>query len=232
MPYSILIVDSDPASRLVMERVVSESGFHPVCAECGEEALDFVDRHAPALMCMELCLPDMDGFDVCRRLRCDSTIPIIVLTHRDSAIDRIVALELGADDFVSKPFRPNELSARIESLLDRTYNGGRDANGSPALHFEDLTIRPSEHEVQVRGEPVHLTPKEFELLLALARSRRKVVSSEWLLLNIWGYDGNIRTRTLDVHINRLRGKIEPEDEDPHYIQTVQGVGYKFTAEAA
>lgn len=232
MPYSILIVDADPASRLVIKKVIAQRGFHPVCAECGQEALDFVKRHAPALMSVELSLPDMDGFDVCRRLRCDSTIPIIVVTRRDSSIDRIVALELGADDFLPKPFRPGELSARIEALLNRSYNHSVDMHSAPALHFEDLTIRPCEHEVEVRGEPVHLTPKEFELLLALARSHQEVVSSEWLLLNIWGYDGDIRTRTLDVHINRLRGKIEPGDDDPYYIQTVQGVGYRFTAEAA
>ncbi len=232
MPYSILIVDPDDASRLVIKKLVQQRNFHPVCAECGQEALDFLGRHGPALMMLELMLPDMDGFDVCRRLRRHSSIPIMIVTSRDSTIDRIVSLELGADDFIPKPFRPPELMARLEALLKMTYGAGTAGQHPPALHFTRLSIWPQDYDVNVRGETVHLTPKEFELLLTLAQRPGEVVSSEWLLLNIWGYDDSIKTRTLDVHINRLRNKIEPEGDEHFYIHTVPGVGYKFAADAA
>ncbi|MFP3904318.1 MAG: response regulator transcription factor [Armatimonadota bacterium] len=232
MPYSILIVDPDAASRLVIKKLIQQRNFHPVCAECGQEALDFSGRHDPALMVLELMLPDMDGFDVCRRLRQDSSLPVMILSSRDSDIDRIVSLELGADDFIAKPFRPTELMARLEMLLRMTYGTGATGQQPPALHFTKLTIRPQDYDVSVRGETVHLTPKEFELLLTLAKRPGEVVSSEWLLLNIWGYDDSIKTRTLDVHINRLRNKIEPAGDEPFYIRTVPGVGYKFAADAA
>ena len=227
VPYTILVVEPDPASQLELKQVVVGCGYHVRCAPGADEAFAEVMQSNPALVLLELMLADMDGLDLCRLLRRQSTIPIIVVTLRTSEVDRICAFELGADDYVCKPFRPVELAWRMKALVRTTYSNSAGSRHSPSLQFGSLEIRPDTREVTVAGQAVHLTPKEFDLLLALAQNHERVVSSEWLLLNVWGYDDSIRTRTLDVHINRLRSKIEPDSSGPRFIQTVCGVGYSF-----
>ena len=232
MPYTVIIADNDPASQSSLRSIVSDCNYSPRCTDTGAEALELVFQESPALLLLALMLPDMDGFDVCRQLRNQSSIPIIIVSSRNSEVDRICAFELGADDYLTKPFRRAELTCRIQALMRTAYSNRSSYSTGPSLQFDGINIEPDSREVIVGGESVHLTPKEFELLLALAGNHDNVISSQWLLLHIWGYDESIRTRTLDVHINRLRSKIEPDTEKPRYIQTVFGVGYSFKAAAA
>jgi DNA-binding response OmpR family regulator len=232
LPYTVLVVETDPASRSLLERIVAKCSYSCQCVGDGAAALKAAGEANPALMLLALKLPDMDGFDVCRKLRYSSSIPLIVVSSRKSEVDRICAFELGADDYVTKPFQPAELVWRIKALMRTTYQQHARGRIGPSLHFERITIQPAGREVSVDNCPIHLTPKEFELLLALAENHGKVVSSERLLLDIWGYDKSIRTRTLDVHINRLRSKIEADSANPQLIRTVNGVGYRFDDTAA
>ena len=232
MPYTVLIVETDPTCRSLLQRIVAKCNYSCQCAEDGAEALKAVTDTNPALVLLALKLPDMDGFDVCRQLRQESTIPLMIITSRRSEVDRICAFELGADDYITKPFRPAELYWRIKTLMRTTYEQRSSSRIGPALHFEGISIKPDSREVSVADSEIHLTPKEFELLLALAENHGTVVSSERLLLDIWGYDKSIRTRTLDVHINRLRSKIEADSANPQLIHTVNGVGYRFDGIAA
>jgi len=232
VPYTVLVIENEPASQALLKTVVTDCNYFPRCVSTGADALKLVFEENPALILLELMLPDMDGFDVCRRLRKQSSIPLIIVSSRTSELDRICGFELGADDYVTKPFHPAELSCRIKVLMRTAHAKRIGARNSPSLHFERIIIEPDSREVTIDGEPIHLTPKEFELLLALAENHGNVISSEWLLLNIWGYDQSIRTRTLDVHINRLRSKIEPDSANPQLIRTISGVGYSFAAAAA
>ncbi len=232
MPYTVLVIENEPASLALLKTIVTECNYLPRCVSTGTAALKLVVEENPALILLELMLPDMDGFDVCRRLRKQSSIPLIIVSSRTSELDRICGFELGADDYVTKPFHPAELACRIQALMRTAYARRSGPRHSPSLHFERVVIEPDSREVTVEGKPVHLTPKEFELLLALAENHGNVVSSDWLLLNIWGYDQSIRTRTLDVHINRLRSKIEPDSAHPQLIRTISGVGYSFAGAAA
>ncbi len=231
MPYTVLVVEPDETDQAELENVVVDCGYHVCCTAGGADALAEVRRTNAAMVLLELMLADMDGFDLCRQVRQQSTIPIIVVTVRTSEVDRICAFELGADDFVSKPFRPDEMAWRIKTLIRTSYSTSSSSGNSPSLQFGSLVIRSDTREVTVADKPVHLTPKEFDLLLALAQNHERVVSSEWLLLNVWGYDDSIRTRTLDVHINRLRSKIESDSSFPTFIKTICGVGYSLNPAA-
>jgi len=230
--HTVLIVENDPASQMLLRNVVTRCDYSARCADTGAAALKVVFDEGPALMTLALMLPDMDGFDVCRQVRKQSKIPIIIVSSRSAEVDRICGFELGADDYLTKPFRCAELACRIKALMRTAYASRFGGYVGPSLRFGRVNIDPGSREVTVDGETVHLTPKEFELLLSLAQNHSNVVSSEWLLLHIWGYDASIRTRTLDVHINRLRSKIEADTSDPQFIRTVAGVGYSFDVSAA
>lgn len=232
MSYTVLIVESDPATQLSLASIVATCDYSPLITSSGQDALRLAKAENPAMMLLALILPDMDGFDVTRQLRKDSSLPLLVVTSRTSDVDRICAFELGADDYVTKPFREAELSCRIRSLMRTTYSSTGTGRIGPSMQFGELVLKPDSREVWLEGNQVHLTPKEFDLLLALAENHDRVTTSEWLLLNIWGYDENIRTRTLDVHINRLRSKIERDTSEPAFIRTITGVGYTFTAPLA
>ena len=219
----ILLVDDEPSiiqlSRMYFER----DAFRVLEVNDGEAALEAVAKHRPALIVLDVMLPKLDGFEVCRKLRAsgDQT-PIIMLTARDEDIDKILGLELGADDYLTKPFNPRELIARVKAILRRS-DGKQKADGKP-VHRGDLTIDPSSREVRIAAQTVELRTQEFDLLLTLAEQPGRVFSREQLLQLAWGFDFYGQTRTVDVHIAHLRKKLEGGSVK---IETVTGVGYKL-----
>ena len=220
---TILVVDDEfnivELARLYLEK----ERFRVEVARDGAQALEMIGRRPPALVVLDLMLPEVDGWEVCRRVRAKTDLPIIMLTARDDDVDKIVGLELGADDYVTKPFNPRELVARVRAILRRTR---RATLPQAPIHVGDVTVDPARHEVIVGGRPVDLRPKEFDLLLALAEHRGIVLSREQLLDQVWGYDFYGETRTVDVHIAHLRKRLAGSSTG---IETVVGVGYKLVA---
>jgi DNA-binding response OmpR family regulator len=223
----VLVVDDEPTVREVVSRYLELGGYRVTTAGDGHAALQLAlsAQPPPDLVVLDLMLPGMDGLEVCRRLRASGSIPIVMLTARGHEADRIVGLELGADDYVVKPFSPRELVARVRSVLRR-------ARGDPAaprarVHAGDVTIDPATREVEVAGRPVALTAREFELLLFLVRHPRQVFTRGQLLQQVWEYTWLGDTSTVTVHTRRLREKVEDNPSDPQRIQTVYGVGYRF-----
>ena len=224
---TILVVDDEPNIIELARMYLEQEGFRVQSASDGAKALEMIARQPPAVMVLDLMLPEVDGWDVCRRVRAGSAapdLPIIMLTARDDDVDKIVGLELGADDYVTKPFNPRELVARVKAILRRTR---RAARPQAPVHVGDLTIDPARHEVIVAGQPVELRPKEFDLLLALAEHRGIVLSREQLLNLVWGYDFYGETRTVDVHIAHLRKRLGGSSSVE--IETVLAVGYKLVS---
>lgn len=218
---TVLIVDDEKhiidLARMYLER----EGYVVEEALDGAEALTKIQTLNPALVVLDLMLPEVDGWEVCRRARGQSDVPIIMLTARSDDVDKIVGLELGADDYLTKPFNPRELVARVKAIL-RRYDRSIQPGG--ALHLADLTIDPSSREAMVGPQTVKLRTKEFDLLYALAQHRGQVLSREQLLERVWGYDFYGETRTVDVHVAHLRKKLKGSDVE---IETVRGVGYKL-----
>ena len=218
---TILVVD-DERNIVELARLYLESeGYVVESAYDGAEALAKIRSLRPALVVLDLMLPKIDGWEVCRRVRATSDVPIIMLTARSEDVDKIVGLELGADDYLTKPFNPRELVARVRAVL-RRYE--RAAKPTRAIHIGQVTIDPARREVTVAGKPIKLRAKEFDLLLALAQHRGLVLSRNQLLDLVWGYDFYGSTRTVDVHIAHLREKLAGSDV---VIETVRGVGYKL-----
>jgi DNA-binding response OmpR family regulator len=221
----ILLVDDEPniieLARLYLER----EGFRTVAASDGQSAIDRVGQDHPALMVLDLMLPRVDGYEVCRHVRATSDLPIIMVTARDDDIDKIIGLELGADDYMTKPLNPRELVARVKAILRRSAHAPKLEFASP-LHLGDVTIDPARREVRVAGKEARLRTKEFDLLLALAEHRGLVLTREQLLNLVWGFDYVGQTRTIDVHVAHLRKVLA----DSHIsIETITGVGYKLVA---
>jgi len=219
----VLLVDDEPnilqLARLYLER----ASFRVETASDGRAALKAVEQKRPALMVLDLMLPEMDGLEVCRQLRANQNpLPILMLTAKSEDIDKILGLELGADDYLTKPFNPHELVARIKAILRREGKAPQDVK--LPLHVGDITIDAARREVTVKGEPVNLRNQEFDLLLALARNKSLVLTREQLLDQAWGYDFYGQTRTVDVHIGHLRKKLK---NSASHIETVTGVGYKL-----
>lgn len=229
MPQSILICEDDLVLSDTLQHLLRDRGYRTSAVRSGQQALQRLRQDPPGLLILDLMLPDMDGFDVCRRLRSDSAIPVIMISGRAGEIDHIVGLELGADDYLTKPFGLSELVARIDARLRRAQEYANRGEARGMSDIGELSIDLEARQVAVRGDVLHLTPKEFELLSVLADSRGSVVRSSQLLMRVWGYDSSIRTRTLDVHIGRLRAKIEDDTRHPRYILTVPGIGYKLCA---
>lgn len=227
MSGHILICEHDPTQAELLRCLLQARGYRVTTARQGQEALEQARGEAPDLVLLDLVLPDMDGLDVCRRLRATALMPIILLSDRGSVLDCVVGLEVGADDYLAKPFRTEELLARVEAQIRRARVYAQRLGPTETVVHGDLTIDPEGREVRLAGRPVHLTPKEFDLLWALAEQRGGVARSESLLMAVWGYDSRIRTRTLDVHIGRLRAKLEPDRRHPQRILTVPGVGYRL-----
>jgi two-component system response regulator MtrA len=217
----VLVVDDDPSLAEMLTIVLRGEGFDPVVCDTGDQALAAFRRHRPDMVLLDLMLPGMDGIDVCKALRAESGVPIVMLTAKTDTIDVVVGLESGADDYVVKPFKPKELIARIRARL-RRY----DDPAPEVISVRDLTIDVAGHGVTRGDEVLTLTPLEFDLLLCLARKPWQVFSREVLLEQVWGYRHAADTRLVNVHVQRLRSKIEHDPENPEIVVTVRGVGYK------
>ncbi len=217
----VLVVDDDVALAEMLGIVLHGEGFEPVFCHDGAAAVQaFRDTH-PDVILLDLMLPGMDGIDVCRAIRAESGVPIVMLTARGDTLDVVTGLESGADDYIVKPFKPKELVARIRARVRR-----RDEATQPALVIGDLEIDIAGHQVTRGGEVLTLTPLEFDLLACLARRPGRVLTREALLQEVWGYRHAADTRLVNVHVQRLRAKIERDPERPEVVLTVRGVGYK------
>lgn len=219
---TILVVDDERNIVELARLYLEKEGYRVESAGDGGTALDKVRSLKPALLILDLMLPVIDGWDVCRKVRADNDIPILMLTARSDDVDKIVGLELGADDYLTKPFNPRELVARVRAILRRTE---RKSAPAKTLSIGKLTIEPDKREVKVDGQPITLRTREFDLLYMLAENREKVFSREQLLEKVWGFDFYGETRTVDVHIARLRDRLKSSDVA---IETVWGIGYKLT----
>lgn len=218
----ILVVDDDPAIAEMLTIVLQGEGFRTVVVGDGVEAVKAAEEHNPDLILLDVMLPGMNGIDVCKAIRETSTVPIVMLTACTDTVDVVLGLESGADDYVHKPFKPKELVARVRARLRRT------PEEAPAETIEvaDLKIDVPGHQVIRDGQEIALTPIEFDLLVTLASRPRQVFSREELLEQVWGYRKSSDTRLVNVHIQRLRSKVEKDPDDPKIIQTVRGIGYK------
>jgi DNA-binding response OmpR family regulator len=233
----VLVIEDDPTIAAALKSALTLAGFSVWLAARGDEGLALWRRHDPDAVILDLILPDMDGLDVCKEMRRQGSspemsrhgaVPLIIASGRVAQTDRICGLELGADDYVCKPFLVGEMVARLRALVARCRRySGYTSVVDEAILVGDLTVDSARHEVFLGTRPVDLTPKEFELLVALARSANRTVASRRLLWDVWGYDENIRTRTLDVHIGRLRRKLELDSRHPCMIVTVPSVGYRL-----
>ncbi|MGH2448596.1 MAG: response regulator transcription factor [Chloroflexota bacterium] len=227
---NILIVDDEPGIRRLISMYLEREGFTAVQAGTGEEALVAMSQSMPELVVLDIMLPDMDGWEVCRGIRKAGDVPIIMLTARDGDDDKIVGLELGADDYVTKPFTPRELVARVKAILRRAR--AAPAEPSSVLQVGALAIDTAKREVHLDGEPIILRAKEYDLLSQLARRPGVVFSREQLLQDVWGYDFFGESGTIDVHVRRLRVKLGDTSSHPRFIETVWGVGYRMKEQAS
>ncbi|WP_163194050.1 response regulator transcription factor [Clostridium thermarum] len=227
MPEEKILVVDDEANILELIRFnLENNGYKVLTAQNGAEALKIAKTEQPSLMLLDLMLPGMDGYDVCKEIRRDkqmSQIPIIMITAKGEEIDKILGLELGADDYITKPFSIRELMARVKAVLRRTSLQPND----DSYKFGNITVDFQKHEILKNGEKLELTLKEFELLEILIKNKGHVMTRDFLLDKIWGYEYIGETRTVDVHIRHLRQKIEEDDKNPVYIETIRGIGYRF-----
>ncbi|MBP0460209.1 response regulator transcription factor [Streptomyces montanisoli] len=227
--HTILVVDDDPTVAEVVTAYLERAGFVVDRAADGPEALRLAEAREPALVVLDLMLPGMDGLDVCRRLRARGPVPVIMLTARGDEDDRILGLEVGADDYVTKPFSPRELVLRVESVL-RRGRGEQTPSPGPALRLGGITLDRAARSAEKNGRRLSLTLREFELLAHLMRNPGVAIGREQLMHDVWGWEfGDLSTVT--VHVRRLRGKIEDDPARPRLIRTVWGVGYRFDAPA-
>ncbi|NDH96844.1 MAG: DNA-binding response regulator [Actinobacteria bacterium] len=224
MGTRILTVEDDERIRTSVRLALEDEGWTVEEAASGEDALNAFTREAADVVLIDIMLPGIDGFDVCRAIRRVSDVPIVMVTARADTHDVVAGLEAGADDYLTKPFAPKELSARIRALLRRARSAGP---GAPQMVFGDLEIIPEEGVVRLAGTDVHLTKTEFRLLVELATNPGRVLSREVLLERVWGYGYFGDGRLVDVHIRRLRTKIEPDPANPRYVVTIRGLGYKL-----
>ena len=222
----LLIIEDEGSYREALEYMLAREGFDVRVAANGEEGLETFERHGADLVLLDLMMPGLPGTEVCRRLRQRSNVPVIMVTARDSEVDKVVGLELGADDYVTKPFSHRELVARVRAVLRR----GQDADLLPdVVEAAGVRMDVERHEVWVDGRDVRLALKEFELLEMLLRNSGRVLTRGQLIDRIWGADYVGDTKTLDVHVKRLRSKIEDDPAHPARLMTVRGLGYKFAS---
>ena len=221
---TVLVVDDEPIVREVVIRYLEREGYRTLEAEDGEVARDVLARSSPDLVVLDVMLPGADGLELCRWIRSTSELPVIMLTARGEEADRIVGLELGADDYVTKPFSPRELAARVKTVLRRS---DRVVASVDRLEFGDVVLEQASREVRRGGVDVRLTAREFDLLWFLASHPRRVFSRDQLMAGVWGYTAALDTGTVTVHVRRLREKIEADPSAPKYLETVWGVGYRL-----
>jgi two-component system response regulator MtrA len=218
---SVLVVDDDASLAEMLSIVLRQEGFDSRIVGRGDVALDAFRDYKPDLVLLDLMLPGKDGIDVCKEIRAESGVPIVMLTAKGDTIDVVVGLESGADDYIVKPFKPKELVARVRARVRRN-----DVAVDEGLTIGDVTIDVAGHAVTRGGEPINLTPLEFDLLVCLARKPWQVFTREVLLEQVWGYRHAADTRLVNVHVQRLRSKVEHDPENPEIVVTVRGVGYK------
>lgn len=219
----LLIVDDEPVIVETIETRMRREGYTTFTAESAEDGMRLYRRVKPDLIILDIMLPQRSGFDFCRAIRKESTTPIMFLSARSSETDRVKGLELGGDDYVTKPFNLSELAARVKAILRRASGD----HVQETIERGNLKIDPKSHEAFLNGEPLPLSPKEFALLIFLAKNQGQVFSREMLLDRVWGRDAFVSDRTVDVHIRWLRTRIEPDPDNPVRLMTVRGVGYKF-----
>jgi DNA-binding response OmpR family regulator len=234
MPETILVVEDEPALRDTLTYNLKKDGFTVEAAGDGRSALESARKLKPDLIILDIMLPELDGLEVARILRREMTTPILMLTARDDEIDRVVGLEVGADDYLTKPFSMRELMARVKAQLRRTRllqeelgKKDTDQNKQAKLTFGELVVNLTRREVTLRGEPIQLKPQEYELLAFFAQHKGQMLSREFILERVWGWDFIGDSRTVDVHVRWLRQKIEQDASDPKRIITVRGGGYRF-----
>ncbi len=232
MSEKILVVEDEPALQETLTYNLTKQGYQVIGAADGQTALRLAREQRPDLIVLDLMLPVLDGFEVCRILRQEMTTPILILTARDDEIDRVIGLELGADDYLTKPFSMREFLARVKAQLRRVRmmreeRESEDILPKEVIHFGNLVLDLTRREVRLNDKPLALKPKEFDLLLFLARHRGQVLSRELILERVWGWDFSGGSRTVDVHVRWLREKIEENPADPRRIITVRGAGYRF-----
>ena len=225
---TVLVVEDEESFIEALTVGLGREGFRVQVARDGELALSMFDAVRPDVVLLDVMLPKISGIDVCRELRKRSKVPIIMVTAKGSEIDTVVGLEVGADDYVTKPYRIRELVARMRAVMRRSAAREEDL-GTDALQVDDIALDPERHEVRIRGEQVQLPLKEFELLHVLLANAGRVITREQLIDRVWGSDYVGDTKTLDVHVKRLRGKVEIDPAHPERITTIRGLGYKLEA---
>jgi DNA-binding response OmpR family regulator len=221
---TVLVVDDEPIVREVVVRYLKREGYATLEAGHGDRARELVEQHHPDLVVLDVMLPGTDGLELCRWIRSRSELPVIMLTARGEEADRIVGLELGADDYVTKPFSPRELAARVRTVLRRSAPAER---ARELLAFGEIELDAGAREARKAGTELRLTAKEFDLLWFLASNPRRVFSRDQLMSRVWGYAAALDTGTVTVHVRRLREKIEDDPSQPRYLQTVWGIGYRL-----
>lgn len=226
MNYRILVVDDERPIADILKFSLEKEGYQVVCAFDGEEAVQKAFQEQPDLILLDIMLPKKDGLEVCREIRNQMDVPIIMLTAKDSEVDKVLGLELGADDYVTKPFSTRELMARVKANL-RRLTQQKDAASEDGIRVRDIVIYPESYTVYKHNERIELTQREFELLVYMSKHLGHVLTREHLLQTVWGYDYFGDVRTVDVTIRRLREKIESDPSNPEYIMTRRGVGYSL-----
>lgn len=228
MSDTVLVVEDDATLATALRYNLERVGYICLVAGDGARALDLARKERPALILLDVMLPGLDGLEVCRRIRAVSSVPILMLTARVDEIDRVVGLEVGADDYITKPFSMRELLARVRAALRRASMAPDDAQGpSHPITFGKVRVDPARREVTIEGRPAPLKPKEYDLLLFFVRHPGRVFTREQLLEQVWGYEYDGGNRTVDVHIRWLRTKIEDDPAHPRYLRTSRGAGYLF-----
>ncbi len=229
MKQLILVVDDDINIAKLIKLYLEKDGYEVVHSARGDDALAQLKKISPALILLDIMLPGMDGWQVCKAIRLQSKVPIIMLSAKDETIDKVLGLELGADDYITKPFEPKELLARVKAVLRR---GAPEEQGDKSLSFPGLSINLTSYEVIYDGQPIQMPPKELELLHFLAKHQNHVFTREQLLEKVWGFDYFGDSRTVDVHVKRLREKLQDSERFGWLIRTIWSVGYKFEVKQA
>jgi two-component system response regulator RegX3 len=224
----ILVVDDEASITEFVSYNLRKEGYEVDVAPTGDDALELAHNNPFDLIVLDVMLPGMDGYEVCRRIRSESGVPVLFLSARDTELDKVVGLEIGGDDYLAKPFGVRELQARVKALLRRAPSGGRDGGiTAEVVELAGITLDEAAHVAETQDRPIDLTPREFELLACLMRHGGKVLSRDQLLREAWGWEYLVETKTVDTHVKRLRDKLELAGVDPSLVETVRGYGYRF-----